>query len=275
MTSFRDTKRSSTALGVRAVPRPPGDGRSSPGALYVARPADAPPPGGRERAIHEERYQVVRDVEAGLARAEAGRRSAELVEAGLRRSRSMSARTKNPTQFDRRPRRSSTVLFDAISTDGPRWMLTCLPGQDVKDGHATEFTHETLSQFIENFVERGDDIPLDANHLSQMVAQTGQPAPALGFCSALALVLGGRVVRAGKARGSCATFAEPGLDLSTDGLYALRSEITPYGKDLLPNFKFVSPTFTAYGERRDGSECGYSLISIAMTNTPHQPGTRA
>lgn len=152
------------------------------------------------------------------------------------------------------------------------WDRVCVPGFDEKDGQSTEFTVETCSQFVDNFVERGDVIPLDHNHQSNYASTNGMPAPALAFYGALAVVWGGKIVKAGNANGVEASGTD-GIDPSKDGLYAYRSEVTELGQELLPNFKLLSPTFSPQGTKRDGTECGYSLYAIAATNTPHQAGT--
>lgn len=170
------------------------------------------------------------------------------------------------------------ILFDASrGTDGKVrtlvWDRICVPGSDEKDGQSTEFSLETLSQMVENFEERGDPIPIDFNHQSNYSHLNGQPAPALGFYGAFAVVLDGKIQKIGALSGVDASNVE-GLDLSLDGLWGLRTEVTELGDQLLPNFKLLSPTFSPEGVRRDGSPVGYSLAAVAATNTPWQSGTR-
>jgi hypothetical protein len=169
------------------------------------------------------------------------------------------------------------IEFDSKTLDGKIrtgvFDLICLEGNDLKDGQATSFNKETLSQFIDNFVERGDQIPVDWNHQSQNASRNGQPAPALAWYGALALVWDGEIVKAGAARGIDPQGIE-GINLSKNGLYAYRTEITKHGHDLLGSYHYLSPTFMSEGTRRDGSDCGYTLLAVAATNTPHQPGTQ-
>lgn len=163
------------------------------------------------------------------------------------------------------------------------WDLVCVPGHDEKDGQSTDFNVDTLSQMTANFEERADPIPLDFNHQSNLVAQNGQPAPALAFYGALAVVAGGQIIKFGIARDtpplpgsiqvSPATAQLTTPDLSRDGLWCFRSEVTELGQKLLPNFKLVSPTFLPNGTKRDGTPCGYCLAAVAATNTPWQSGT--
>lgn len=153
------------------------------------------------------------------------------------------------------------------------WDRVCVPGDDEKDGQSTSFNLDTLSQMVDNFVARGDQIPLDFNHQSNYAHINGQPAPALAFYGALAVVARGGVVKLGCARGVAATGSEDGIDLAREGLWAYRCEVTELGQKLLPNFKYVSPTFMSEATARDGEEIGYMLAAVAATNTPWQSET--
>lgn len=179
--------------------------------------------------------------------------------------------------FDRFMKNARCGMFDAArGPDGKvtagKWDLVCLPGEDEKDGQQTEFTRVTLSQMVDNFAERGDPIPLDFNHQSNYVHINGQPAPALAWYGALAVVMNGQVITSASCANVMADIA--GIDLSRDGLWAYRSEVTELGDQLLPNFKLLSPTFTSDGTRRDGTPIGYCLAAVAATNTPWQGGTQ-
>jgi Asp-tRNA(Asn)/Glu-tRNA(Gln) amidotransferase C subunit len=183
------------------------------------------------------------------------------------------------TRFERWLRRARCGEFDSVrGTDGRIragvWDRVCVPGFDEKDGQHTEFTVATLGEMVDNFVERGDQIPLDYNHQSNYSHVNGQPAPALAFYGALAIVAGGSVTKLGCARGVSASGTEPGLDLTREGLWAYRCEVTELGQTLLPNFKYVSPTFMSNGTKRDGTEIGYVLAAVAATNTPWQGETQ-
>lgn len=155
------------------------------------------------------------------------------------------------------------------------WDRICVPGHDEKDGESTDFNLETLSQMVDNFVSRGDMIPIDANHQSNYAKINGQPAPALGFYGAFAVVWDGKIAKAGSARDvDPSSMSMDGLDLSRDGLWGYRCEVTEYGDQLLPNFKLLSPTFTPEGVTRDGVPIGYQLAAVAATNSPWQSETQ-
>lgn len=159
------------------------------------------------------------------------------------------------------------------------WDFVCVEGWDRKDGQFTEFTPATLSQMVDNFAARGDEVPYDWNHQSGYTEQNGKPAPALAFAGALAVVWDGQVVRHGGARGVQYELPDPVNLAGGNGLYAYRCEVTdgsadyPLGQQILPGMKYLSPMFTSAGTDRQGVDVGYSLIAIGVTNTPWQPGT--
>lgn len=174
--------------------------------------------------------------------------------------------------------RPKTIQFDASrGPDGKVrvgvWDRICVPGHDEKDGQSTDFDLSTLSQMVDNFLERADPIPVDHNHQSNYAAQNGQPAPALAWYGALAVVDGGKIAKLGALPGVTVDGAKDGFD-GRDGLWGYRHEVTELGEQLLPNFKLLSPTFLTNGTRRNGSECGYCLLAVAATNTPWQPATK-
>lgn len=157
------------------------------------------------------------------------------------------------------------------------WDYVCVDGWDKKNGQFTEFTPETLSQMVDNFAARGDLIPYDFNHQSGYTEENGQPAPALAYAGALAVIWDGEVIRHGGARGE--EYVPPDPAGRGNGLYSYRCKVTngsaeyPLGEQLLPGFEYLSPMFTSEGVNRHGEGVGYSLIAIACTNTPWQPGT--
>jgi len=55
-----------------------------------------------------------------------------------------------------------------------------------------------------------------------------------------------------------------------NGLYGYRSQVTPLGEKLLPNYRFISPMFTDDGYDEAGNPIGYDLFDVAATNTPFQ-----
>src|SRR3990167_7237821 len=118
------------------------------------------------------------------------------------------------------------------------WDRICVPGEDRMGGQSSEFTRGTLCQMVENFGRRGDVVPMDHNHQSNYAAKNGQPAPALAYYAALAAVFGGEIVAEAAARGVTPAGRE-GLDLARDGLWAYRSEVTPLGQELLPNYRYL------------------------------------
>lgn len=166
------------------------------------------------------------------------------------------------------------VSFDVDSGGKVRvgvWDRICVPGRNVKDDEETIFDARTCGEMVANFARRGDPIMIDWNHQSSFAHENGQPAPALGFYGALASVFGGKVVACEYARGIDQT--QPPANLE-DGLWGLRTAVTPQGHELLPGFRMLSPTFTPEGVDQQGRSVGYSLLAVAATNTPWQAGTQ-
>lgn len=145
-------------------------------------------------------------------------------------------------------------------------------GTKYKDGMDTRFDEETLTQFIKNWKERGDALPMDYNHQSSYASENGQPAPALAWYDALAIVRNGQCIGFDKLDSSGAQGPPESSD-KEDGLYGYRSEVTELGQELLPNFKYISPTFSPDGTDEMGNDIGYTLHAVAATNTPFQAGT--
>jgi Mu-like prophage I protein len=151
------------------------------------------------------------------------------------------------------------------------WDYICVAGENVKEGEATSFDADSLEQMISNFIARGDQVPIDFNHQSNFTHENGQPAPGLGFYGALASVFDGKVMKMGYARGVDPVAIGPPLD--KPGLWGYRCEVTELGQQLLPNYKYLSPTFTPDGVDQLSNPIGYQLLAVAATNTPWQAGT--
>jgi Mu-like prophage I protein len=151
------------------------------------------------------------------------------------------------------------------------WDYICVAGENIKEGEATSFDAASLSQMIDNFITRGDQVPIDFNHQSNYAHENGQPAPGLGFYGALASVFDGKLEKLGYARGVDPVAIGPPLD--KPGLWGYRCEVTELGHQLLPNYKYLSPTFTPEGVDQLSNPIGYQLLAVAATNTPWQAGT--
>lgn len=144
-------------------------------------------------------------------------------------------------------------------------------GEKEKDGARMEFNAATLGSMVDNFKARGDKLAICQDHLSAYVGQTGRPAPALGYFTALAVVEGGKVLKFATVAGD----APPDAAKLDDGLWACLGEVTPLGADPLQGFAgfaFLSPMFSESATDEAGRDIGYALFDAAVTNTPHQPG---
>ena len=153
------------------------------------------------------------------------------------------------------------------------WDRFCSWGEKLKDGRLSIFDDKTLGEMVANWKARGDKLAMCFNHQSAYVQQNGQPAPALAFYDALAIIYGGQIIGAdvlpGSAAATTGTFEAASRG---DGLYGYRCEVTELGNQLLPNFKYISPMFSDDGRDELGNEIGYVLYDVAATNTPFQAG---
>lgn len=155
----------------------------------------------------------------------------------------------------------------SIST--AKWDRFTSWGVKVKDGAESIFDETTLGQMIDNFANRKNDIAMCYDHQSAYVADNGQPAPALAWYNALALIVDGKVAKFATHDPSVSPPDPGGLE---NGIYGFRSEVTPLGEKLLPNFRYLSPMFTDQGANEQGNPIGYDLLDVAATNTPFQDG---
>src|SRR5206468_2500824 len=102
------------------------------------------------------------------------------------------------------------------------------------------FNPETFGQMVDNWLRRGEELALCFNHQSAYVEENGQPAPALAYYDAAAIVRGGEVSYFKKLGKSGATPPDPAVlklavmqlategnpDPSPDGLWWFRCEVT-------------------------------------------------
>lgn len=167
----------------------------------------------------------------------------------------------------RRAVQAFTVHAFAVSAG--KWDQFAKYGTFDKEGEVV-FDRATLGRMVTNFDGRQNLIGMDYEHQALMAPENGREAPALAFYSSLALVEGGKVVQYASKDGTPQPDAK-GLD---DGLYGYRSEITPKGAELLPNYKYISPAFSTAAKDEQGKSIGYDLINVAATNTPFLDGMR-
>jgi 2'-5' RNA ligase len=188
-------------------------------------------------------------------------------------------------------RRGGAVRFE--SEDAPRvgvWDQVCNYGTYQKpslsgDPLVTTFDRDTCQQMLEDFGARQNDIFLDKQHevteeglATDDDLQAWGDQHAMAWYSALVHVSGGEVVGYAAHAGAPAAAPDPEAlrrpdgTAPSDGLYALRTRVTPRGadaKDGIPAFGYVSPYF--YQREDDGSQA-YRLLNITATNDPFLDG---
>lgn len=171
-----------------------------------------------------------------------------------------------------------TGHFGAITFDGaiPQpgevrvgvWDRFTTWGPSKQGGRPTEFNEETTAQFVRNFVNRGVLVPMDFNHQNYKTQANGMPARTLARYSALAVVRGGKVADFGVIVGHDVQPPDPaGMG---DGVWGYRSEVTPLGQQILPDFRYISPSFEPQGRDEQNNPIGYVLTAVAATDIPFQ-----
>lgn len=137
---------------------------------------------------------------------------------------------------------AGAVEVDVTSEEPPDEIRVLQAGsfQNHPDGgHVV--TREHLEEMVERFDELSTDLLVDVDHASVMAGETR----AAGWSMA--------------------------LELRDDGLYATWPEWTPYGGQLVDDreYRYLSPVYFLETTRKDGSDGGAMLHSIALTNTPY------
>jgi hypothetical protein len=146
-------------------------------------------------------------------------------------------------------------------------------GVYVKSGEQTIFDAQTLTEAVQNFKASAYPLMLDHNHDS--LVGDGRPAIALGWFTALAAVVDGKIVAAHEHDA-----AVPDLDATTvdDGLWGWLApeQITPIGRKLLAGgqLRRLSPGFIPDSLDDRGRPIGMELLSVGACNNPHQWGLK-
>lgn len=166
--------------------------------------------------------------------------------------------------------RAWSLPIAAASSEAEHWDQVAKFGEFKKNGADATFSRETLGQIVANFAAQKNPIPGDVEHQALHATDNGQPAPLAATYDALALIQGGKVV-AQHSQGDPVDVQGQGL---SDGLWARREKLTPFGKDLLENkgYGFISPTFWTDGENEQGESIGYVLLTASWTVIPFLDG---
>lgn len=157
----------------------------------------------------------------------------------------------------------------AVPASEARWDQVAKFGEFKKGDKPSRFDRETLSQIIKNFSKQENPLPGDVEHQAIHASNNGQPAPLAAKYDALALIEDGKLVAYHSQSGG----SFDAVDLG-DGLWAHRSELTPFGRDLLENkgYGFISPTFWTDGLNEQGEDIGYELLTVSWTVIPFLDG---
>lgn len=166
-----------------------------------------------------------------------------------------------------------------------KWDRFATFGEKIQDGQKFSFSVETFGQMVDNFARMfsGRRLGMDYEHQAMNAAQNGKPAPCLAYYNALCVVEAGQVVKF-YAQKPDVPPPDPTLLLvqlrerfpdydTADGLWGYRCEVTPLGRELLPNYEQISPLFTADGTDEQQRPIGYHLMNVSAVNVAFQDGT--
>ena len=160
------------------------------------------------------------------------------------------------------------------------------PGPDGPVAVPFDFTPETLCRAVENFqrLNKARRIPIDYNHKA---ADPTNPHPEavqnLGGMSGLAVILGDEVIRyhdhypdrpaPDPMRLRAALQEKFPRETDVGGLWAVCSEVTPLGADILPNVQDLSPWFFDNDVDEQGNEIGLRIATISVVPLGFQDKT--
>ena len=137
---------------------------------------------------------------------------------------------------------ASAVDVDVASDEPPDWIRVLQAGEYTShpDGAHT-VTREHLQEMVDRFEELSTDLLVDVDHASVFEGETR----AAGWSTE--------------------------LELRDDGLYARWPQWTPFGQQLVDDreYRYLSPVYKLESQRKNGSQGGAVLHSIALTNTPY------
>lgn len=156
--------------------------------------------------------------------------------------------------------------------------------QKQADGSFRTFSFDdaTFGQGLHNFARmfggRGKGMGSDYEHQTLNAPLNGRPAPNLCYWGALALInQSGQLAGIEDVRGDAlpidpaaerARLAEqhPAEDPDPAGLWALCSEITPLGQQLIPNYSQLSMLFNDEDADEEGQSVGFAIQNISFVN---------
>lgn len=167
-----------------------------------------------------------------------------------------------------------------------KWDRFMTPGPKTQGGVDFDFSEANLAQIVHNFarVYSMRRLPLDYRHLAALAAKDVQaPEQNLAYYNALAVVWGGRVVEFWSQDPSLQPPAVSELltalqtkfprVTSADGLWGFKCEVTPLGKQVLPNMEQLSPLFSKEDTDEQERPIGYNLLNVSAVGVAFQDGT--
>lgn len=165
-----------------------------------------------------------------------------------------------------------------------------LKRQEQADGswYEVEFDDPKFAQAIPNFLKmfaaRKGGMGSDCEHQTVHASANGQDAQVPALFGGIAWIKGDVLegaewVRDGvipidpAAERQRLQLEHPRTDGDPSGVWVFCSEVTDYGREVIPNYRQLSPLFNESERLEDGTEIGFAFLNVSFVNVAHQTGT--
>lgn len=146
-------------------------------------------------------------------------------------------------------------------------------GDIVKFGETSRFDEVTYAQMLADLRARNLRVYMDNDHRTARLGWTTEEVPALAYYCAIAVTHEGKLFDLVKLAGHTCCDAVP-LDAAAypEGMAGFRCQVTPVGREKLPNYQALSIQFDPAGVDEKKRSVGQVLVCVSATNGPHVPG---
>lgn len=165
-----------------------------------------------------------------------------------------------------------------------------LKRQQQPDGswYEVEFDDAKFAQAIPNFLKmfaaRKGGMGSDCEHQTVHASANGQEAQVPALFGGIAWIKGDAIEGAEWVRDGVTPIdpvaerqrlqlEHPRTDGDPGGIWAFCSEVTEYGREVIPNYRQLSPLFNENERLEDGTEIGFAFLNVSFVNVAHQTGT--
>lgn len=165
-------------------------------------------------------------------------------------------------------------LFDSEEPKVKLWdSFAPVWGEIVKCGETSRFDEVTYAQMLADLRQRNLRVYMDNDHRTARLGWTTEEVPALAYYCAVAVTHQAQLVELVKLAGHTCCDAVP-LDpaMHPEGMAGFRCQVTPCGREKLPNYQALSIQFDPAGVDEKNRTVGQVLVCVSATNGPHIPG---